>query len=48
MSRDDKQVNDKYVAKPKSQYYDPEDTENTPNLYELQHATPSRLSSPLS
>lgn len=44
MSRDDKQIHDKYVAKPKSQYYDPEERVNTPDLYELNHATPSVLS----
>lgn len=44
MTRDDKQRFDKYVAKPKSRYYDRYDTVNTPSNYDLHHATPTVLS----
>lgn len=43
MSRDDKQIEDKYVAKPDSQVYDRYDRVNTPAHYDLNHATPNTL-----
>lgn len=43
MSRDDKKVYDKYVAKTNSVPYDKHDETNTPERYTLNHATPSTL-----